>query len=427
MVVLAIVFFLLRRPRPVVALPLVLGRGYADQSKRLLPDHIEFSDRVLIIRDPDTLRELSYDPYPTPDGSLSNPASFKSLIERAGAKDFDLDRGDYDWVLDTISMKRLRDRWPPDSSGKRRLDQAPFRLEGIAFRPDLADFLCAQTTEGNDACGAEIHFDFGLTDANGKPLIGLIVEFTAPRQCKQEYQDMVKSWRDQASIADSKALAGAISQEWSQDKNPFTSARIRLSALGATAWQVREYSFDGNGKLNLANNLPGEIDRGKWIKHCILTQAADAFCKKFGGDARAIDPWLLRPSRSAILTPDPLEIGKSYSADLRYFFATHSCSGCHSDQETGTPVLQIKPRDRCQKSLLSSFLTGASPPGYGEPTTGYYSLPDPGTCNSVNPVRSFNDLLRRHEYIDAIASFSVLDANWTAELRRRKLGIRSVH
>jgi hypothetical protein len=194
--------------------------------------------------------------------------------------------------------------------------------------------------------------------------------------------------------------------------------------LKGNAWDVRQYSFDSTGRLKIADRLPEEIDRNQWIHNCNLTQPAVDFLAS-GANPNKLPSALLKPAMASF-DIDPLEIGSKYSPNLRFALALRSCSGCHSRRETGTPVLHISPRKHHQKSQLSSFLTGISTEAYGEPTTGYYSAPDPGTCSPNHPRRSFNDLLRRELYIDAVLSFKASDTDWTTKLRDGFLSISSV-
>ena len=155
-----------------------------------------------MIRDPAVLEALSYDPYPSAAGNVANVASFQSLIRKAtGGVDPDL--GNQNWGLGSAASTLLKDNWVPCADQTRCLDHAPFRLLAIAFRPDLADFLCGADKEGSDACGAEMHFEFGLISKNGGAPQGfqVIVEFAAPRLTKTGFRSMVKDWSTLADLA----------------------------------------------------------------------------------------------------------------------------------------------------------------------------------------------------------------------------------
>ena len=421
------------RPRPSTE-PVtqhVVGRG-AELEPPCPSDHIAFSDRALIVRDPSVLEAISYDPSPTPLGKISNPASFKTLWELAGAKNFDAATAD--WKLPDVPRNIIVNGWPACPDGRKCLDTAPFRLLAVAFRPDLAEFRCGAATEGSDACGAEIHFEFGQIDASGAPVkAAVIAEFAVRRQSKAEFQAMLTDWKGLAAIDNAGALAKAVSEKWARYQPAFSIGRVRLSANLLSVWIMQQYSFDGAGKFVVASALPGEIDPVKWNggdpKKCQLTADAASFMKTYNGDARSVPDQFLRQAAMAGART-PIEVGAGYSRDVRFGLGANTCSGCHF-QETGTYVVHIKGRKRGEKSALSAFLTGNGASGdasYGEPTCGYHAQKDQGTCYSdAAPKREFNDLLRRRLYLDTALTLSPSDTNWGETLRQKSLSITAIH
>ncbi|MEO8660471.1 MAG: hypothetical protein ABI693_18525 [Bryobacteraceae bacterium] len=417
------------RPAPEAVTQHVLGRG-AELEPPCPSDHIAFSDRALIVRDPAVLEAIGYDPSPTPLGKTGNPASLKTLWELAGAKNFDAATAE--WKLPDVPLNIIVNGWPACPDGHECLDRAPFRLLAIAFRPDLAEFRCGAATEGSDACGAEIHFEFGQIDAAGAPVkAAAIAEFAVPRQSKAEFQAMLRDWTGLAAIDNSAALAKAVAEKWARYQPSFSIGRVRLSANLLSVWIMQQYSFDNAGRLVVAAALPGEIDPLKWNggdpKKCQLTPDATTFMKTYTGGV-VPNQFLRQAAMAGVRTP--IEVGAGYSRDVRFGLAQNTCSGCHF-QETGTFVVHIKGRRRGEKSALSAFLTGNGASGdasYGEPTCGYHVQKDQGTCYSdAAPNREFNDLLRRRLYLDTALALNPSDTNWSETLRQKSLSITAIH
>jgi hypothetical protein len=413
----------------------VLGRGFFDWHDELPFDHVNFANRVLIIRDPAVLDAVSYDPYPTPAvGKLSNAASFKTLMKKAGATDA-FDAGAYDWKFPEGDLT-LKNMWIACANDKLCLDTAPFRLLAIVLRPDLANYRCGQETEGANVCGAELRFEFALiqksgavipavSSSQGKRPVQIILEFAIQSQSKQEFQTMLHDWRLLANLDNAGTLAVAWDQTWSKYKDRFGSAKLRASAKMGPTWNVTQYSFVAGG-LTLADQLPGEIARSQWINDCEITPAAKHFLQQSQQQPIDIPSSLLESRVPAPLLSDRLEIGPDYKVDQRFYFALNSCSGCHSWKENRTyESLHVSPRGRSQASKLSPFLTGSEPAG--EPTNSFLPIEDSKACQPQTIQRLFNDLVRRHRYMDAVLNFNPSDTNWTETLRTLKVSFDSVH
>ncbi len=391
-------------------------------------EHIAYSDRVLIVRDPQVLDLIGYDPSPQPAGHLSSFASFKTVLEQAGAKQFDAATAA--WGLSSVPRNRLLFAWPACEGGKKCLDTAPFRLLALTFRPDLANFRCGEAEEGDNACGAEMHFEFAqIVKKAADEQSSMIVEYSISKQTKADLQDMMRSWTQLATIAAPDALAEGIKAKWTERRGQFDGVKLRFAAKRNTSWELRQYAFDAaSGQLIASTTLPGEIAPEKWMKPpCTVNEAAKTFLQGFNGDVQTIPQSFLGPTATV---PSPLvfEVGADFTRETRFAIGANTCSGCHS-RETGTPTLHIRNREHGAKSKLSPFLTGNSSQN-GEPTLGQHFVADPGKCNQDGappPKRGFNDLVRRRQWIQAVLAFDASQQNWTQQLREKSLSIQSIH
>jgi hypothetical protein len=437
LVVLAVGAVITWRPQPNVSPREVFGRGLLRTDPGVLPqspdEYFSYVNQVLMIRDPAALE------------SIADLASFEKLAGRAGSgPEIALD----DLQLGSTIGDVLTPSWPT-VNGMLSLSNAPFRPLAIAFRPDLAKYVCGKQHEGPNACGAEVHFDFGMFNVSKSPSeveFQVIFEFATTSQTKTEFQNMVNEWSQMATSSD---VAKSFREVWGKWNSKFPVARVRLAAAMNRIWSLRQYSFH-NQKVKAAGRLPGEINRSKWQSQCVLTGTASWFLRTFEGDPNTADSvWVFAEPHPVISKipldfPPPCAAGQSYfrgwggwtkcpSAEewskIRFALSMNTCVGCHSTVETGTQNVHVMNRNAGETSKLSPFLTG-NQNGYGDPQlpTSALVVQDPSKCNPQSIQRPMNDLARRFAYVYAIRfMLKSSENNWTDKLNQLNVGIVSAH
>jgi hypothetical protein len=310
------------------------------------------------------------------------------------------------------------------------VDTVPLRLLAVVFRPDLAHFQCGgDSSEGSQACDAEIRFDYGLIDQSGKSQsLNAIFEFVLAPKSKSDFQKMAADWQSMKSIsaADLPATLDQKLNTYLFATGAISSARVRISAEEGSAkpWDIYEYHFQNRGIER--TNLDGEIGSKWYGGHCALSQPASQFAAGFDLNAdRIAIPQALAVDASEFIAPFRIELGQptagsTIDPQVRFRLALNTCSGCHSTESgMAQPFSQIRNRDSGQVSTLSPFLTGSDTGG--DPTMGYHtvSLTFNGLhdCQSPAETHSFNDLLRRELYLDKMLSLDPAANNWADQLR----------
>jgi hypothetical protein len=433
-------------PRP----PLIPGEPITTVSGPP-PRHDKVAERVLVIRDPAVLEDsrFGFDPSNGSQAAIGSPANswgFPAVVRRvrklAG-----------DTASDAIALNWLRVQLPadvaPDSraadplaSGEWRsptLDGAPFRLLAIVNRPDLAKFKpCAACPEDGLARGAEVRFEYGATTkAAGKPVeFAIIVEFVLKSLSKAEFKNYVGQWMTLGAdtVTDRPLALQTLIDDVLNTKASF--ARFRVIGLDrmSSKWPMREYSNEiGTITMRpLFRQLPmretctpgiSSPQLARWLNvpnHACAVLAQDydfsaisppVFCS--GETATAQVTSGMPTARAAAAgMPTDFKLGTNVTevcsnrSRLQLILGLNSCTRCHH-RETGAQFLHIGNRLRGARSNLSGFLCGGVACGAAVMTT-YFTAP--------MSTRKFNDLIRRHEYMLAIAGLDPAGSNWTTSL-----------
>ncbi|MGH8659044.1 MAG: hypothetical protein ACREV4_11375 [Gammaproteobacteria bacterium] len=285
------------------------------------------------------------------------------------------------------------DPWPKLPDGKLDLTQAPMRLLGIVYRPDLRN-------PGLDR-GGEGRFVFGVLDRFGNKLqFTVILEYDLAAQTDAEVQTWAADFQNLSTLEFGEAFnteLEAITNRFAgpgvaPDKiNGSAILRVRTNEIAlAFPWELREFALSGNGRR---------------LREVTVKQTPDIGLNNTGIFAEWIDANAERirskPNNGSIQVPSAfkgvpflagaiannLDVWDAPASDGEAVFrvALNTCNGCHG-VESGTSFLHVNPRTSGSEAVLSEFLTGTmvSDPRDGEIT------------------REFNELEARSAEVDAI-------------------------
>lgn len=308
---------------------------------------------------------------------------------------------------------------------------APFRLLAISLRPDLAYFRPGPGgLEDGMVRGVEVRFEYALDRINPQIPVNpgelfVIMEFILPPMAKADFKRLVATWRGYADLSDAQFLAN-VASDLPTVAASSEAVRLRLTAnagpVNEKLWHIREYHFDRAKGRIAAASLDGEISRGNWRNPasgpCDLTQVARDFVQVFqpAGD-RIVLPEPLRADAATIRRQTMLEIPRSSSDPLRkrFLLSLNTCTGCHSAELTSTVITHLTMRRAGEQSWMSPFLRGAA--GYGDTPelNSWHEVEIRPSCTP--PERNtFNDLLRRHLYLQRVMTLSPGAGDWSLQL-----------
>jgi hypothetical protein len=410
--------------------------------RQLVENHEVVVERALLIRDPKVVDDLDFDSDPST--SQGGPWTFANVFAQAinlgqssAASSSQIQMAADQWSSDLTTkvspdsdtffqggVKVLFEQWPA-SSGHYPLNAVPLRLLAVVNRIDLAHSdtkMCPQP--GQDMQGAEIRFVYqGIGPTENTDYLRLIVEFVAPCLSPLDLRGLGKSWMGLAAYApsaDRTYIAGleTLLGTWIPKSS---AARIRMIVQSPGligVWASREYPFSNTGpvrstlsqelKLDFAAcDLPAS-DIGKFARSNTAQIIASHYTT----------PGSLQTQQSAINASDLFVLtllgDQALPADqldqVRHSLSINTCRGCHS-RETSTAGFQIGVRKRTYASDLSAFLTGDPNCKRSTDTslTSYCQVAEspllytPGGCSGMQAQpQSYNDLLRRHEYLDKL-------------------------
>lgn len=286
-------------------------------------------------------------------------------------------------------------------SGGGTLDMrmAPFRLEAILYRPDLA--ISSPYGGGPNNTAGELRFVFSMMEVRDqnndgdaldagdtcRPLeAAVILEYGVPlTQCQD-----IKAWaNDWAALSDElpgtpafngalEALTEAVVLQGSDPSKPNGNAlnQLRTNEIELTGvWQFREFHLKSSGVLEqatTANNprehqfaftstgstpTPLNLNGTDLLRDEITSNLFDILNNRYTApELSAGQPFLGGASsynfgtswdHPDLTTPDEL--------DARFNFSLNTCSGCHTD-ETDTSFYHIPPSGPGSSPTLSSFL-----------------------------------------------------------------------
>lgn len=307
----------------------------------------------------------------------------------------------------------LLSTWKRTADGKLDLSQAPMRLLAIVNRIDLRQ----NTFYGGGSAG-EGRFVFGVLNPNScgsQPQFTVILEYGVPKSGCAAIHSWAQQWHGLGSIvlgpptfntalqAITDVFAGPNANPSKPNGSALDQLRTNEVAL-AFPWELREFhlqaashefaeatvkqtpelSFNNTVTLmNYINSNQAAILAGTHV-------VPDNFppgIPFLGANSPNGPPTIFWNGN-----PPPAQ------NDARQQFSLATCSGCHG-AETVTPFLHIHTRAAGTTAQLSQFLLGNG------------TLATPNTIQVHDPVvpvtlRSFGDLLRRQQDMDALLGSS---------------------
>jgi hypothetical protein len=431
---------------------------------RVIASHTRVSEQSLMIRDPRVLDSAEFDscaveeeaPCPEAHGKWSFASVFRrgmavgskttpTAVELQAAIDAwredmekGYDTGDHSLTQADISLTQtvkddFEEAWKDGDAYP--ASKTPVKLLAIVNRIDTAvpdPAGCAgQKQPHKDMSGAEIRFEFAGVKAPGSTAafdyLRFIVEFVLPCQSSTDPNDFPKLAGDWYSLADldigSSAYRDRLSRVLDHWLSTAASARIRIAGASAGSnWTIREYVFQRDGRLapeNLERDLPGELatcwsatsELGKFATKRYESILASRY--QFSGPALSAREQSIEPAERRVLGLAAGTVADTELGDVRHALSINTCRGCHTT-ETGTNGLHLGQRTQGRKSQISGFLSGASAndrceAGDSDGDTRSYCAPRivaPDGCRAevnANPYQ-YNDLLRRHLYLDTVVN-----------------------
>jgi hypothetical protein len=323
------------------------------------------------------------------------------------------------------------------------LSIAPFRLLAIANRVDLR----ANSTYGgstSNSCvpselAGEARFVFGFvspdleTNATGgtngteysneaSNQMTVILEYAVPIDTCQGVQAWGAQWAALNNLALPSAAFNnalqAITDQFTKARanpaqmpNQSAIAQVRINEFLGPEWELRQFNIQTSTGFLIESPVavtPSSIFNNSSTLESFMAGFNNAsFC--------TVGPLLPTPSlaipvmfgANAFLggwAPEGFPTGPNTTSGMfwkgtdcadpctRHVLSLNACNGCHS-QETGTLFVHVSPRAFGVQSILSGFLTGATPPN---------PLLDPSGCSSVS--YSYSDLLRRVQDLNALVT-----------------------
>jgi len=404
----------------------------------VLQSHEQFSEHVLLIRDTSVVESAAFESDPD-HTTLNSPWSFSGVLQ-AGfrqRKD-DVQRFINDWTnsLKGAAGEVFRDEWGRHDAGF-SIDRAPVRLLAVVNRLDLArveDGTCNQPPGQPCLCGAEIRFVFGAVipkNLRVRPdgYFSMIVEFVLPCQSQAAFQVLVRSWRSLNVPGWPQKYHTDLGERLREATGAAELVRLRtIMSTFNNSWNVQQYKFTPQGLVRKPLDrefkpafycLGPESDIGTFAKQRpeeILAGRYDVD-DKLGTSVTTVTVG----AHPVLTLARNLQPGDN-TDKVRFSLSINSCTGCHSG-ETETSFHHVAMRKRNERSRLSCFLTGSTT---SEPSaTQFCSVNAPEhECNSQPTVRDFNDLLRRHLFLDAVDH---LDVNApAAEWKKALDGVNAV-
>lgn len=304
---------------------------------------------------------------------------------------------------------RLLSGWPRTADGKLDLAAAPFRLHAIVNRIDLRDLDRGSAGEGS--------FIFSIIQDGFDTEATLMFEYLLPASTEADVLGWAQAFHALGALEFSEPYNAAL--QAITDRFVARGARpdgVNGSALVAVrtnefpfgpedgfSSQLREFTLSpATGRLvpSPLERTPDKSFNGSSALRDFITANRDAI---LAGTHTVPDQLGGQPFRAGAIFDinTPIWNAPGVDADARQAFALATCDGCHGP-ETGTFIQHVSPLTS-GTDALSSFLRGAP---FLDPITG--------------EQRTFNDLFRRRQDLEAI----VCPPQPTVSLRH---GISRVH
>ena len=264
------------------------------------------------------------------------------------------------------------DAWPRTPDGALDLSRPPLRLQAIVDRFDLRNLAHGDAGEGR--------FVFAF-EQQGAPLQATIIfEYKLPAATDDDVRGWADAFHQLGALpfgADYNAALEAITARFAgrgaRPDHPNGSAinTVRTNEISfgnGAPWELREFRLSAaSGRLEPA---PVELtpDRS-------FDQTATLASYIAQNQAAILTDTHVVPT---VFAGQPFEAGAVFNdlttwfapgvdSEARRHFASNTCNGCHSLQETNTVFLQISPRFAGGEAQLSPFLAGTTVP---DPVTG---------------------------------------------------------
>ena len=302
--------------------------------------------------------------------------------------------------------------WPRTPDGKLDLAQAPFRLQAIVNRFDLRNLANGDAGEGR--------FVFGFNDPDGQPLQAtLIFEYKLPAATDADVLDWAQSFHALGALpfgegynAALQAITDRFTARGARPGRPNGSAinSVRTNEIAFSdngVWELRQFGL--SAASGLLERLPVDLTTdGSFNRSATLASYINANQAAIIAETHVVPPAFAgQPFQGGAIFNDlSTWFAPGTDPNARHHFALNTCNGCHSTQETGTPFLQISPRQPGTEATLSGFLIGTT-------------VSDPVTLQT----RAFDDLGRRKHDLEAIVCPGAAAPTGTS----LRMGIRRVH
>jgi hypothetical protein len=418
-------------------------RGNEDQlSAEIIREHGAVSEHTLLVRDPVVVDSLTFDSDSsggTSSGEWAFAAVVRAAFRQAGAPNPDA-QSLVTQMVNTLEQTifagiKFESSWRQRSPAY-RLEMAPVHLLAVVNRMDLAQVAAAPCQQG-ELRGAELRFVYAAPHeppAQDPHDLRLIVEFVLPCLAKNRFKIMAQDWyslKDEAWSGQSPPYFSKIIPLLSEMTAMAKTVRLRVNGEdGLDTWDTREYEFSPHGikQVNLDRQLPSFNNSvcqkaitpiGSFaIKHAREIIASNYI---FEDENLLTDAGQIAPDLNTVLTLDKHVLTDDQRDDVRFSLSLNSCTACHGS-ETRTRFHHIHQRQRGTASDLSGFLTGSSDCSASSVTSGVSYCPvNPPlntNCGVHGSDRNFNDLLRRHLYLDAVRNLSATspDTDWQRAL-----------
>lgn len=299
--------------------------------------------------------------------------------------------------------------WNPNVPATLDLNRLPFRLLAIVNRLDLA-----QGSAYGPGSPGELRFVFGLVEKVGATCqaasqqMTVILEYKVPTTTCLGLKNLANTWIALDSLVPGSAPYNAVLQTLTDQVSLPNANPLKLngSAIGqvrtnevklALPWELGEFTLQAApatptvGKLlhETVKNTPDPSHNFTPLLNAFITSFAGATVpRQFGavdfvGSANRYGPF------AAPANP-PWDGVPATSIANRFAFSSNTCGGCHLS-ETGTAFTMVHADGPLNAPAgLAGFLTGIT-------------VNDP-----VHPAvtHSFNDLLRRGQQLDHMATSS---------------------
>lgn len=351
------------------------------------------------------------------------------------------------FLMEDALLNHLRG-WNPDDPSTLDLDSLPFRLLAIVNRLDLA-----QASAYGRASGGELRFVFGLLDLHGgrcdpAPMT-VILEYGLPRFSCAKLRAAARAWLDLdhshpafpsvsynvalQALTDPVTVANAAPDK--PNGSAINQVRTNEQALDRSPWELQEFRLREGSRTSLLErrNLkqtPEAILSGATVLRDYINDHGAAVC-----DERHRVPRFYPPRPGGLGSNDPIVpdfppapagavpflaafahygpntafdapgisgSGRCSATQVRHKFSLNTCSACHA-AETATLFLHVDALTPAGlPARLSRFLTGTAT------TAPFTPVPDPANITPAAGPRHFNDLQRRVQILEQLATHPCL-------------------